>query len=98
METRKLYTALTRDPQILGISYQMLILIGLGSVIAFLGTGSLWALIIGAPFYGVARYLNTKDNQLMAVILKKYAKTPPVKNRDFWGGSNSYDVNLNNDK
>lgn len=96
METRKLYTALTRDPQMLGVSYQMIVVIVFGSVVGFLATGSFIALLIGLPIFLFGRYLNNKDHQLMAVIYKKYTKTPPVKNHQFWNGANSYDVNLNN--
>jgi type IV secretory pathway VirB3-like protein len=76
----------------------MMILTGLGSVMAFLATGNLFALLVGVPFYWIARILNNKDHQLMTVILKKYQKTPPIPNRQFWNGSNSYDVNINNEK
>lgn len=98
MKTRKLFSALTRDPQFKGVSYQMMILTGLGSVMVFLATGNLLGLLVGVPFYLIARIVNKKDHQLMAVILKKYQKTPPIPNNQFWGGSNSYDVNINNDK
>jgi len=94
MQKRKLYVALTREPEAFGISYKMFIVVGFTTLILFLGSGSFWAFIVGIPVYFIFRNINKTDPGLTAVVITKYKQCPKVTNNQYWGGANSYDTRL----
>ena len=91
MQAQKLYLALTRPPQIQGISYELFTLLVVVVMILYIGTQSFLILLSIIPLYFIAREINKRDPYLINVLFVKYKLTPPVRNITFWNRCNSYD-------
>ncbi|WP_409527112.1 type IV secretion system protein VirB3 [Rhizobium sp. P32RR-XVIII] len=80
---------LTRSPTLWGVPYMaVVIVIGL-TIIAWLATNELWALLT-APFaYAVLFTLCSWDARVLDVLQVSTRLTPRTPNKTFWG-ANSY--------
>lgn len=84
-----LVIGLTRSPTLWGVPYMAIVLIIGATIIGWLATNSLWALLV-APFaYVVLFSLCAWDNRVLDVLQVASRKTPRTPNKVFWG-SNSY--------
>ena len=91
MKTQKLYLALTRPPQKLEISHELFVLVITITMILFIRTHRFLVIICLVPLYFLAKYINSKDSQLLGVRFKKLQNVTMIKNKKFWDGCNSYD-------
>jgi type IV secretion system protein VirB3 len=90
LEVDPLALALTRPPVFMGIPMRLFF--------ANLAINSLLCLdlqtLLGIPLFGIIHLilfrLAVKDLQFFRLWLKYWIQTPPVLNRVFWGGTNSY--------
>jgi len=81
---------LTRPPSILGVPYQVFMVIGVVTAVIFLVTKNLFTLLTIGPLYAVARILIVRDPAIFEIIVIRGRKTPPRSN-GFWG-ARSYRV------
>ncbi len=90
LEVDDLAVGLTRPSMICGVmvkvAFSNLVLCALGYVY----TRSIWVLPIFGLLHLVAVRLSIKEPRFLELWIKKLTQTPPVLNRAFWGGSNSY--------
>ncbi len=85
-----LVKALTRTPTILGVPYQIAMVIGVTSAVVFLATKNLLMLLVCVPLYAVARIMIMRDPMIFEIMFIRSRKTPP-RNVRFWG-ARSYRV------
>lgn len=84
-----LVIGLTRSPTLWGVPYMaVVIMIGL-TIIAWLASNSLWALLTAPVAYLVLFMLCTWDARILDVLQVSTRLTPRTPNRTFWG-ANSY--------
>lgn len=86
-----LFTALTRQPERLGMPI-IFWLVGLVfPMIVYIPTSTFgfWAGLLIPPSWMLMGYLSKRDPFILIIIRKKFKKTPPTSNSQFWGG-NSY--------
>lgn len=80
---------LTRSPTLWGVPYMAIVLvIGLG-IIAWLGSNSLWSLLVVPAAYLTLFSLCARDAKILDVLQVTARKTPRTRNKAFWG-TNSY--------
>ena len=80
---------LTRSPTLWGVPYMAIVLvIGLG-IIAWLGSNSLWSLLVVPAAYLTLFSLCARDAKILDVLQVTSRKTPRTRNKAFWG-TNSY--------
>ena len=84
-----LVIGLTRSPTLWGVPYMAVIMVIGLTIIAWLATNTVWALLIGTcrlrdPFHAVHR-----DSRILDVLQVATRLTPKTPNKSFWG-ANSY--------
>jgi type IV secretory pathway VirB3-like protein len=95
MEKRKLYVAMTRDPQWFGMNYTTLTATALVALMLFIFTESFYVGLLFPPVLIVDYYFQKRDQKLLTVFFKKIQLCPPIRNKRYWGNCNSYDTRLN---
>lgn len=84
-----LIIGLTRSPTLWGVPYMaVVIIIGL-TIIAWLATNAVWALLTAPVSYVILFTLCTWDSRILDVLQVATRLTPKTPNRPFWG-ANSY--------
>jgi type IV secretion system protein VirB3 len=84
-----LVIGLTRSPTLWGVPYMAVVLmIGL-TIIAWLATNSIWALLTAPIAYLVLFTLCSRDARVLDVLQVSTRLTPRTRNKTFWG-ANSY--------
>lgn len=84
-----LIIGLTRSPTLWGVPYMaIVVVIGL-TIIAWLTTNAVWALLTAPVAYLVLFTLCTRDNRILDVLQVATRMTPKTPNKPFWG-ANSY--------
>jgi len=84
-----LVIGLTRSPTLWGVPYMaVVIVIGL-TIIAWLVTNQLWALLTAPAAYGILFTLCSWDGRVLDVLQVSTRLTPRTPNKTFWG-ANSY--------
>jgi type IV secretion system protein VirB3 len=84
-----LVIGLTRSPTLWGVPYMAVIIIVGITIIGWLGTNSLWALLVAPVSYLFLFSLCTWDSKVLDVLQVASRKTPRTPNKTFWG-ANSY--------
>lgn len=84
-----LVIGLTRSPTLWGVPYMAVVIVVGITIIGWLGSNSLWALLIAPVAYLVLFSLCTWDNKILEVLQVASRKTPRTPNNRFWG-TNSY--------
>ncbi|MGH0264812.1 type IV secretion system protein VirB3 [Sinorhizobium meliloti] len=84
-----LVIGLTRSPTLWGVPYMAVVLIVGVTIIGWLATNDLLALLIAPVAYVVLFSLCTWDNRILDVMQVTSRKTPRTPNKHFWG-TNSY--------
>lgn len=85
-----LVKGLTRPPSLLGVPYQVFMVIGVVTAIVFLATKNLVMLLVIAPLYAICRMMIVRDPAIFEVLAVRCRRTPPRSN-SFWGAK-SYRV------
>lgn len=85
-----LVKGLTRPPSVLGVPYQVMMVLGVVTAVIFLVTKNLFTLLTIGPLYAIARILIVRDPAIFEIIMIRGRKTPPRSN-GFWG-ARSYRV------
>jgi len=80
---------LTRPPMMLGIPYVLFVLEFTLVLLVFINTKNLLMFLLLIPIHGIAYWLTVKDARFVDVLVKRLARCPMTRNRQFWGG-NSY--------
>lgn len=84
-----LIIGLTRSPTLWGVPYMaVVIVIGL-TIIAWLATNTVWALLTAPVSYVILFTLCTWDSRILDVLQVATRLTPKTPNNAFWG-ANSY--------
>lgn len=84
-----LVIGLTRSPTLWGVPYMAVVIVIAMTIIAWLVTNALWALLT-APFaYLVLFTLCSWDARVLDVLQVSTRHTPRTRNKAFWG-TNSY--------
>jgi type IV secretion system protein VirB3 len=84
-----LIIGLTRSPTLWGVPYMaIVIVIGL-TIIAWLATNTVWALLAAPVAYVILFTLCTWDSRILDVLQVATRLTPQTPNKVFWG-ANSY--------
>lgn len=84
-----LVIGLTKSPTLWGVPYMAVVLIVGVTIIGWLATNHLLALLIAPVAYLVLFSLCTFDNKILDVLQVTSRKTPRTPNKRFWG-TNSY--------
>ncbi|NKL21093.1 type IV secretion system protein VirB3 [Rhizobium leguminosarum] len=84
-----LVIGLTKSPTLWGVPYMAVVLIVGVTIIGWLATNHLLALLIAPVAYLVLFSLCTWDNKILDVLQVTSRKTPRTPNKRFWG-TNSY--------
>ncbi|MBX4911653.1 MULTISPECIES: VirB3 family type IV secretion system protein [Rhizobium] len=84
-----LVIGLTRSPTLWGVPYMAVVLIVGITIIGWLATNHLLALLIAPVAYLVLFSLCAWDNKILEVLQVTSRKTPRTPNKRFWG-TNSY--------
>lgn len=84
-----LVIGLTRSPTFWGIPYMAFMIIVGVTVIGWLATNRLWALLIAPISYLALFSLCAWDSKILDVLQVASRKTPRTPNKTFWG-TNSY--------
>ena len=85
-----LVKGLTRPPSLLGVPYQVFMVIGVVTAVVFLVTKNLAMLLVIAPLYAVCRIMIVRDPAIFEILAVRGRRTPPRTN-SFWG-ARSYRV------
>lgn len=85
-----LVKGLTRPPSLLGVPYQVFMLIGVVTAVIFLATKNLFMLLSIVPLYAIARIMIVRDPAIFEILAVRGRRTPP-RNDSFWG-ARSYRV------
>ena len=85
-----LVKGLTRPPSLLGVPYQVIMLIGVVTAVIFLATKNLFMLLSIVPLYAIARIMIVRDPAIFEILAVRGRRTPP-RNDSFWG-ARSYRV------
>jgi type IV secretion system protein VirB3 len=80
---------LTKSPTLWGVPYMALVLVIGVTIIAWLATNRLWALLTAPAAYLILFALCTLDPRILDVLQITSRKTPKTPNKGFWG-TNSY--------
>lgn len=80
---------LTKSPTLWGVPYMAVVLVVGATIIAWLATNRLWALLTAPIAYLVLFALCTFDPRILDVLQVVSRKTPKTANKAFWG-TNSY--------
>jgi type IV secretion system protein VirB3 len=84
-----LIIGLTRSPTLWGVPYMaVVIIIGL-TIIAWLATNTVWALLTAPVSYVILFTLCSWDSRILDVLQVATRLTPKTPNKPFWG-ANSY--------
>lgn len=84
-----LIIGLTRSPTLWGVPYMaIVVVIGL-TIIAWLATNQLWALLTAPVAYLILFTLCSRDSRILDVLQVWTRMTPKTPNKTFWG-ANSY--------
>ncbi len=84
-----LIIGLTRSPTLWGVPYMaVVIVIGL-TIIAWLASNTIWALLTAPAAYLILFTLCTWDSRILDVLQVAARMTPKTPNNPFWG-TNSY--------
>ena len=84
-----LIIGLTRSPTLWGVPY-MAIVVAIGvTMIGWLATSTVWALLMAPSAYLVLFTLCTWDSRILDVLQVTMRMTPKTPNKAFWG-ANSY--------
>lgn len=87
LQVDPLFVGVTRPTMIAGVPYEALIVNGLITSVAFMGTGSLLYLLVFVPLHAVS-YLLCKAEPRMFELLFLWVKTKgKCLNRGYWGCS-----------
>lgn len=84
-----LVIGLTRSPTLWGVPYMAVVIVVGITIIGWLASNSLWALLVAPVAYLVLFSLCTWDNKILKVLQVASRKTPHTPNKRFWG-TNSY--------
>lgn len=84
-----LVIGLTRSPTLWGVPYMAVVMIVGLTIIAWLATNELWALLTAPAAYVVLFTLCTWDARVLDVLQVATRLTPKTPNKTFWG-ANSY--------
>ncbi|MAZ77301.1 MAG: type VI secretion protein [Legionellaceae bacterium] len=84
-----LFLGMTRPPMVAGVTYTFFVINGMATTIIFLGSGSLWAWLLGIPMHVAGYLLCLKDPRIFDLWRVKLLKTSTCRNRSFWH-CNSY--------
>ncbi|MER8887484.1 MULTISPECIES: VirB3 family type IV secretion system protein [Mesorhizobium] len=84
-----LVIGLTRSPTLWGVPYMAVVIVVGCTIIGWLGSNSLWALLTAPIAYLVLFTLCTWDSKILDVMQVASRKTPRTRNKSFWG-ANSY--------
>ncbi len=84
-----LVIGLTKSPTLWGVPYMAVVLVVGVTIIGWLATNHLLALLIAPIAYLVLFSLCTFDNKILDVLQVTSRKTPRTPNKRFWG-TNSY--------
>lgn len=90
IELDDLAVGLTRPSMICGVMVKVAFGNLMLCALAYVYTRTIWILPIFAMLHLVAVRLSIKEPRFLELWLKKITKTPPILNRPFWGGTNSY--------
>ncbi|MER9832596.1 VirB3 family type IV secretion system protein [Mesorhizobium sp. M0134] len=84
-----LVIGLTRSPTLWGVPYMAVVIVVGCTIIGWLGSNSLWALLTAPIAYLVLFTLCNWDSKILDVMQVASRKTPRTRNKSFWG-TNSY--------
>jgi type IV secretion system protein VirB3 len=84
-----LVIGLTRSPTLWGVPYMAVVLIIGVTIIGWLVTNHLAALLMAPAAYLILFSICTKDSKILDVLQVTSRKTPRTPNKRFWG-TNSY--------
>ncbi|MGV1760533.1 type IV secretion system protein VirB3 [Rhizobium sp. A22-96] len=84
-----LVLGLTRAPTLWGVPYMAVVLIIGVTIIAWLATGSFWALLTAPASYAALFSLCAWDARILDVLQVSTRLTPRTPNKTLWG-TNSY--------
>lgn len=93
VDTDSLFLGLTRPSMLLGVTYTYAALNGLASLMAFVITSNFVYLLVLMPtLHGIAYLICLKEPLMLEMLMMKTSKFTKCKNKDFYEGTNSYDV------
>jgi type IV secretion system protein VirB3 len=84
-----LIIGLTRSPTLWGVPYMAIVVVIGATIIAWLATATLWALLTAPVSYLALFTLCTWDSRILDVLQVAARMTPKTPNKYFWG-ANSY--------
>ena len=82
-----LFLACTRPAMIAGVTMEAMGLNGMATMIAFIGSGSFWALLVGVVVHGVCRQIVRVDHNAFRILAAWAETRGRCRNTPFWGGS-----------
>jgi type IV secretion system protein VirB3 len=84
-----LIIGLTRSPTLWGVPYMAIVIVISLTIIAWLATNTVWALLTAPVAYVILFTLCTWDSRILDVLQVATRLTPQTPNKVFWG-ANSY--------
>jgi type IV secretion system protein VirB3 len=84
-----LIIGLTRSPTLWGVPYMAVVMVIGLTIIAWLATNTVWALLTAPLAYLILFTLCTRDSRILDVLQIATRMTPKTPNTSFWG-ANSY--------
>ena len=84
-----LIIGLTRSPTLWGVPYMAVVIVIGVTIIAWLATNTVWALLTAPVSYVTLFTLCTWDGRILDVLQVATRLTPKTPNKTFWG-ANSY--------
>ncbi|PSH55617.1 type IV secretion system protein VirB3 [Phyllobacterium sophorae] len=85
-----LIIGLTRSPTLWGVPYMAIVIVIGATIIAWLATATVWALLTAPAAYLSLFTLCTWDSRILDVLQVVARMTPKTPNKYFWG-ANSYE-------
>jgi type IV secretion system protein VirB3 len=82
-----LFLACTRPAMIAGVTMEAMGLNGMATMIAFIGSGSFWALLVGVVVHAVCRQIVRVDHNAFRILAAWADTRGRCRNTLFWGGS-----------
>ena len=84
-----LVIGLTRSPTLWGVPYMAVVIVVGLTIVAWLVTNQLWAILTAPLAYGILFTLCSWDGRVLDVLQVSARLTPRTPNKPFWG-ANSY--------
>ena len=82
-----LFLACTRPAMIAGVTMEAMGLNGMATMIAFIGSGSFWALLVGVVVHGVCRQIVRVDHNAFRILAAWAETRGRCRNTHVWGGA-----------